>query len=56
MRNDSVQYAEQVFDHMSVYIQNILNTVQVAKNGLQHVGLPEKDEAEEKQKSTEQKD
>ena len=31
MRNDSVQYAEQVFDHMSVYIQNILNTVQVAK-------------------------
>ena len=41
---------------MSVYIQNILNTVQVAKNGLQHVGLPEKDEAEEKQKSTEQKD
>ena len=56
MRNDSVQYAEQVFDHMSVYIQNILNTVQVAKNGLQHVGLPEKDETEEKQKSTEQKD
>lgn len=56
MRNDSVQYAEQVFAHMSVYIQNILNTVQVAKNGLQHVGLPEKDETEEKQKSTEQKD
>ena len=56
MRNDSVQYAEQVFDHMSVYIQNILNTVQVAKNGIQHVGLHEKDETEEKQKSTEQKD
>lgn len=55
MRNDSVQYAEQVFDHMNVYIKNILETVQVAKEGLQHVGLPEKIQLEEN-KNTETED
>lgn len=37
MRNESVQYAGQVLDHVIVYMQNALNTVEVAKKSLKDV-------------------
>lgn len=37
MRNESVQYAGQVLEHVIVYMQNALNTVEAAKQSLKDV-------------------
>ena len=50
MRNDSVQYAQQVFDHMGLYVQNVMNNIQAAKEGLK-----KKKEKKEEQPSSEEK-
>lgn len=39
IRNESIQYADQIFEHMSVYMQNIMTTIQTAKSGLKDVGV-----------------
>lgn len=50
MRNDSVQYAQQVFDHMGLYVQNVMNNIQAAKEGLKNIEVKkeEKPSSEEK--------
>ncbi len=50
VRDGSVQYAEQVFDHMTLYVQNVMNNLQMAKEGLKHIGEEESatDENEDK--------
>lgn len=48
MRNDSIQYAQQVFDHMGLYVQNIMNNIQAAKEGLKNIETKKEDKSEEK--------
>lgn len=49
MRNDSIQYAQQVFDHMGLYVQNVMNNIQAAKDGLKNIEIRKEDKSEEKE-------
>lgn len=45
MRIDSIQYAQQVFDHMELYVQNVMNNVQAAKEGLKNIEVKKEEKA-----------
>ena len=49
MRNDSIEYAQQVFDHMGIYVQNVMNNIQAAKEGLKNIETKPEDKSEEKE-------
>ena len=53
LRNESVQYAGQVLEHVIVYMQNALNTVEAAKQSLKDVQkqpiAPPEDKASDEQ-------
>lgn len=50
MRNDSIQYAQQVFDHMGLYVQNVMNNVQAAKEGLKNIEVKKEEKASSEEK------
>lgn len=50
MRNDSVQYAQQVFDHMGLYVQNVMNNIQAAKEGLKNIEVKKEEKAPSEEK------
>lgn len=50
MRNDSVQYAQQVFDHMGLYVQNVMNNIQVAKEGLKNIEVKKEEQPSSEEK------
>ncbi len=50
MRNDSVQYAQQVFDHMGLYVQNVMNNIQAAKEGLKNIEVKKEEQPSSEEK------
>lgn len=50
MRNDSVQYAQQVFEHMGLYVQNVMNNIQAAKEGLKNIEVKKEEKAPSEEK------
>ena len=50
MRNDSVQYAQQVFDHMGLYVQNVMNNIQAAKEGLKNFEVKKEEQPSSEEK------
>ena len=50
MRNDSVQYAQQVYDHMGLYVQNVMNNIQAAKEGLKNIEVKKEEQPSSEEK------
>ena len=50
MRNDSVQYAQQVFGHMGLYVQNVMNNIQAAKEGLKNIEVKKEEQPSSEEK------
>ena len=50
MRNDSVLYAQQVFDHMGLYVQNVMNNIQAAKEGLKNIEVKKEEQPSSEEK------
>ncbi len=50
VRNGSLQYAQQVFEHMEHYMKNVMDNVSMAKEGLKHIDdVPKNQHSEEEQ-------